>query len=525
MVLRRRWSSGSARRWQTACSMSVAREPSDPSDHFLEMIGVIGALVILVVVAAVRLPSESMWLDEAFTRGAMNDFGFDLTTFRGTMILYMGFVWAWARVSDATWWIRVPSVLAAGGSLVVLRVIARRIGGARLVAVALPVCALSVGFQWVATDARAYAFETLLTAFAWYCFFAAGDARSDRIARRWWWTLAATSVLGVACHGLFVVQLVPLAAVAVVRDGVRGALAELWPTALAGGSTVGAFIIAGALAQNGTYTSGGIGTFLGAVLNVFIGPNVGLRTLLSEVALVGVVIAYLHARRYGTRESWPSLVPAAWAFGPVIVLAVFDLVTPVDNPRYILAALPGFALLLASVALAVSDRLVSRRVRPGAALLVCAVPLVALLALTALVTPYPTHADWRGAARMVAGDARPGDGIVFADAAGQFPQFTRPAFEAAWAEHERTVTPVAISPSRPLGRVRSHDAVLSTKSVVEKASRCRRVWFVQAAGGVQDRITPITSSASRWGFEKVGDWTFAGDIHIELWAKPARSER
>ena len=109
---------------------------------------------------------------------------------------------------------------------------------------------------------------------------------------------------------------------------------------------------------------------------------------------------------------------------------------------------------------------------------------------------------------------------MFADLWGQFPQFTRPPFEEAWTERHRSVTPVAISPTRPLGRVRSNDFVLDTTSVAARAARYPRVWFVQAGGpGVPDRIGPITSDPRMAGYVRVSGWDYPGSIRLELWQR------
>lgn len=487
-----------------------------------EWVALASSLGILATAAVIRIPRESMWLDEAYTRAAINSFWFDVRTFGGTMFAYMVLMRAWSVVSGATWWLRVPSTVFSAITLCVLRPIARRIGGSRLVVTALPVTALLVGFQWMATDARAYAMETLIVSFAWFCVLVS-NGRFGRFASRHQRLLfAVVGPLGIATHGLFALQLIPVGLAVLLRDGLRGSVRVLWPVVVTSSATLGIFVVTGASRKNGTFVDGGPATWIGSTIDTLLGSDPVARIILTQVMLAAVVVTYLTLRDNGIAGSWPHLVPCLWAAVPPLLLALLSMSEPTYNPRYLLASLPAVGLLLgvgASTLGELSGRVVGSR--RGRVVLGSVPPLLILAVLggVAVLSPYPTHQDWRGAANLVAIHADRGDAIVFADAPGQVPQFTRPGFEAAWSEHHRNETPVALSPRRPLGQVVSSDEVLDARAIVRAAPSFDRIWFVQSGGpGVPDRIEAVVRSVGFDQFHRTGKWDFDGDIRVELWS-------
>ena len=118
--------------------------------------------------------------------------------------------------------------------------------------------------------------------------------------------------------------------------------------------------------------------------------------------------------------------------------------------------------------------------------------------------------DWRGAARHVATQARPGDAIVFV---GTDNVESRTVFEAAWREVHHPVVPTALSPARPLGRVQRVDHFLTPGQVAARAPGYRRIWVVDVhdvLGGLHlvDR-PPFTTR-----FHKADDQDFEGGIRV-----------
>lgn len=490
------------------------------SDRRLELVGLGASLAILATVAVLRLPNESQWLDEAFTRAAVNDFWEYADSRAGNMFLYMVVVRGFATIDTATWWLRMPSVLAAAGALVLFRPIARRVGGSRLVALALPTLALSVWFQWAATDARAYSLEILVTVAAWLCALLALES-PGRDGRKWWLLLALLGGIGVGIHGFFELQLVPIALLVLLRRGFRGAVTVLWPVVLTSAAVLVIFVRAGTVDRVGISTAGGISNWIGETLVVFFGSHALSKVVLLELVLCGVVAAYLHLRRKGLRRSWRILLPLLWMFVPVAVLALVSMRVDRFSARYVIGSLPGVALVLAGATIWLSDRIRSKfgAIWQGGAL----AAVVGLLMFTTFVTPYPWRQDWRGAVEVVAANARNGDAIVFADDAGQYPEFTRPGFEATWQTSRRAATPAVMSHRRPLGLVRIDDRVLFPSVVAQRVESHDRVWMVQLLTGhdLVDNIALITDDRHMDGYGRVDRWCFDGPIVVELWERGA----
>lgn len=487
-----------------------------------ELLGLVTSLVILAVVVALRVPSESQWLDEAFTRAAIGDFWGYADSRGGNMFVYMVVVRGFATVSTATWWLRMPSVLAAAGALVLLRPVARRIGGSRLVMVALPALALSVSFQWAATDARAYSLEILITVASWLCAFAALEDGSRH--RRWWWVLALLGGVGVGVHGFFWLQLIPIAMLIALRRGIRRAAADLWPSVLVSLGILLIFFRAGTVGRVGISTTGGVGRWIGETMSVFVSSNAVAKVVVLELTLVGVVAAYVRVRRIGLRRSWRPVVPLLWMFVPVIALGLVSVWVNRFSARYVIGSLPGVALVIAVAVVWLADKI---RTKAGAVWeSAFAVVVAGVLVFTAAATPYPWRQDWRGVVELVAGEARPGDGIVFADVEGQYPEFTRPGFEGTWQESARSVTPDVLSHRRPLDQVRIDDQVLSTSDVAAQAATgVDRIWYVQLLTGhdLVNNIDLITSDDRMEEYGRVDRWCFEGPILVELWERGVTS--
>lgn len=499
----------------------MMRAPESDRDRRIERIGLAASLLVVGVLAVIRLPGESMWLDEAYSRSALNDFWLDLRTFKGTMVLYTGLLRMWAIVSTATWWLRVPSVLAGVATLFVFRPIARRVGGSRLVALALPLMALSIGFLWAATDMRTYSLEILLTVIAWYCYLRADVERGLPSERTWWRLLAVTGVLGVLSHGLFVVQLVPIALVATVAMGTAKAARKLAPTVVLSGATLGVFLLLGTSTANGTYVPGGPSVWAGSAMDLFLSSAPLLKLILVELLAAAVVLAYWRGRSGSRRSRSLALVAPSWSIVPIVALGVISVASPTFNPRYVLPVIPGIALALGTVGVAADDRI--RRRAKGASRLRLpvwsgSIALVVLALVTLVTASYPEKQDWRGAVTVVASQARATDGIVFADRWNVSPELTRPAFEATWAERSRATTPIAVSPARPLGRALPFDVPLTPPVIFERMAPHPRVWIVEYRLGKS-----ITDEITGWrgfsGYSEVSRWHFDGGIQVTLWQR------
>lgn len=480
----------------------------------LERWGLAVGIAIVVATAVARIDSTSLWLDEAYSLGAANHLGASLRGTSGTMGLYYVLLSAWSQISTATWWLRLPSVLFAVATLVALRPLARRIGGPALAAVALPLTALGPLFAWKAIEARSYSLATLIAVLCWTVAVRAMDAADVRSERRWWALLAPLGVAGVLCHGLFVMQLVPIGAVALLagRPIRRGAMAA---AAMLPAAAVVLYLHANGADSIGTSIQGGPGVLIASTFDSLLSRSVLPKLVLAQIVVIGVALAVRAVvRAPAPVDRAVAAIPAAWAVLPCMALALW-FVDPVFNPRYLAPVGPGLGLLLATMALAADRRLVGPRRLIGPA----CVGLGVLMAVVLVTTPLPIDDDWRTTAQFVADEARPGDGIVFANASLAEPVQQRPPFEAAWREVDVTTTPVAVSPARPLAEVRRFDEPLPIDEIGPAATGAGldRLWVVEqthGAGGHLDRIVDAPETQAGWA--EVDRWTFSPSIHVVL---------
>ncbi len=490
----------------------------------LERVGLGVALVLLGVVAVQRVDTTALWQDEAYTLGALHDLGSSVQGTHGTMALYYVVLWVWARVGTATWWLRSFSVVCAAATLVLLRQIARRVGGPRLVALAPPLCVLSPMFAWKATEARSYALETLLTTLTWWVTLQAVDADTPSTERRWLLALAPLGVAGVLCHGFFVAQLVGVAIVLLLAGRPLHTLRWGAPAALATAATL-AWLLSSGIDNVGTTVTGGVASVVGASSSALLSPYNGIAVLLVGLGVVGGL--HLAKGRPATATAAPGMravcwVPVAWAVVPWLSLVAVWAVEPRFNPRYLAPSVPGLVLLLGSGALALDDRLARRRVARAASgaspVPIALAMLVAMWVLTYATAPPFIREDWRGAARFVAVNARPGDGIVFEPA-----DVSRPPFEAAWREVPHRHVPQAVSPRRPLGRVLRTDDDLSLQAIGTAADACTRLWVVEYEVSSSAQVTPKLARDAAFAsrFREVAQRRFADDIVVTQFVRTA----
>lgn len=478
-----------------------------------DTIGLVVGVAIVLVHAALTL-RRSLWLDEAYTLGAVTDLGFSLRETHGTMGAYYVVVWAFGQVSTAAWWLRVPSVLFAVATLVATRAVARRVGGRELAAVAVPLLALLPVFAWKATEARSYSLVTLLIATAWYLGLRAVEADEARDERRWWLLVVPVAIVGSLAHGLFPVHLAPLALLALLGPRPWPSLRRLAPALVAAAATALALRSAGAR-NVGTHTVGGPSEWVRSSLHELLPGGTLVWLLLFAAVSAGLGLSVVAARRAASPVARArAAVPALYAVGPCAGLVAMSLVDPKFNARYLSPVMPGIALCLGLTAVALAARLDlrSRDLR----LVVVATVLGGLLVASSLTAVQPDLQDWNTAAEVVAAEAEPGDAIVFPTLVDG----ERPPFEAAWRDVDASATPVVLTSARPLGEVRRYeDDVRTVPEVGRAAADQDRIWVV--SGGFYGKAGAEVTLADP-GFadhEVTGRWPVDGGIEVRLYER------
>lgn len=492
----------------------MPRPESGEVDRTAERVGLIAAVVVLLAFAVVRLNTTSLWLDEAWSLAATQKLGMSLRATNGTMSAYYVPLWLWARVSTATWWLRLLSTVFAIGTLVVVSRLARRVGGSRLAAIAPLLLVASPMFLWKATEARAYGLETLVVACTWLVLFRAVEAQHEpdgRAVLRWSIVLGLLAAVGPLVHGLYILELFGVVAVLLLGD-IRAGLRIIAPAFLA--SLVATLV----LLATGSKDYGA--ALPGSVAHLFADGGDWFLSAIERVALIvlvvlvaGIVACTAQAvRARSDIERMDRAMPLAWVIVPVAAILVERAVHGVYVAYYLAPIAPGIALLLGCGALALDDLLLRRRARTTRPALLgpVVVATVGLLLVAQVQHPLRPGEDWRGAARLVAAETRSGDAIVFV----QSPIVeSRTAFEAAWREVRHPLVPTALSPARPLGRAQREDTFLTPAQVAERARRYSRIWVVDIHGVIDDKHL-VSRAHLTTSFHKAVDRTFEGGIRV-----------
>lgn len=496
-------------------------EGADPPGHSgvtAERFGLALAIVITAIHALTRLDATALWLDEGYTLGATNDLWSSLSRTHGTMGLYYVIMWVWAWFGEATWWLRLPSVLFAVATLCLLRPIARRVGGSHLVAITLPLAALLPMFQAKAVEARSFALLTLITCACWYVLIRTLDSPDTRSEGRWFLLLVPLSVAGVFSHGLFVVHLSALAAVLLLGPSPWRRLIRFTPAFAA--ATLVTYVLHSLGASGiGTMVLGGPPAMVRTTLNAYFPAYALAWMVLLQVFVVGVVLIVRQmARASGRAERAIASIPIAMAIVPCIVLALGSAVEPRYSPRYLAPIGLGIALVV-GVTLVRFDRAVRDAIhRPGplAPVGLASIVVLAVAALGQLNAPLAHDHDWRGAASLVAAEGLETDGIIFANRSVQEPMLHRVPFEAAWREVDRGAAPTMVSPPRPLGEVLRFDDPLPTADAVRASQQHRRIWVIEHQVSGLNQTDALVDALRSSGFEVSSEHTLPNMISLVL---------
>ncbi len=399
-------------------------------------------VVVGLVSAGIGLDRKALWLDEAYTLGAIHQLGSALRDTSGTMGLYYVVLRGWTAPSESVLWMRGLSLLFGLAAIVVVVRLATRLGDRRFAAAAGLVLALSPMWFSYAREARSYALVLLLVSVSWLALDHGMADVDGRCRRRWWLVHTVVALLLPLAHGLAVLQLVPQVGVVALGPRSRSARVGVVRGLVAATFVTGLLLVAGARSV-GDWVSPLSAEQAGFLVGRFTSSVALLGVVLSIVVVAGALVGGRDAvRAESARARARALLPLAWGLVPVLALALVSLLRPSFIPRYAVGSAPGVALLMV---IAVRQ---FGRWRSAAGYGLLALIVVALLVGRIEVERAPED-GWTMAATVVADGARPGDTLLLA-----VEPTTRPAFEAAWRDVDRPDEPVAlVAADRPLGRV------------------------------------------------------------------------
>ncbi len=342
---------------------------------------------------------------------------------------YYSMLHLWIELSGSIQWMRTPSLLAFGGTVILVGRIGLRVGGRWCGIVTAVLAGTNALLIERALNARPYALSALAVTLS--AAMLVDWLRSGRKSRLW---LFALFGLVAGIFQVFAV-LAPMAmAVGILAARpmlLRARLAAMaWPlVALTAAS--GALAVAGA-GQVGQVSWIASESMTSVASNAR-GPAIGTLYDLALIVVAFVVLLLVNSEReHGGRSAVRALVvddgdqfwmSLSWAVLPTLLLVTASIVHPVFWDRYATASAPGLALFVGVVSARAlkyffdPDRRTGlRRMRSKAACLAgLGIALAVLLAVGSFVTASTTVQDLQALAKYAAVHAQPGDEIVLPD--------------------------------------------------------------------------------------------------------------
>ena len=427
------------------------------------------------------IQGSSYWRDEAATLAAVHrPFG-DLIRMLGNVDAVHGayymLIWVVVRIGGPGEFVtRLPSALAMAAASAGVAAIGGRLVSPRAGLLAGLVFAATPKISWFGQDARSYAMVTALATAASYLLVRLLDAGQSR--RRWLAAYAAcVAALGVA--NVFALLLVPAHGLTVAlagrqarRRGDSAAVPSFASWAAAAGLAVAAVtpLVVLAFSQRGQIDwledaqTGGLGS-----VRDLVGP-LALFELMVLIMACGIMISALRGPAAVLAE-WPPRLPVLclpWLLLPPAALFSASAVQPVYTFRYILFCIPAVALL-AGTALAALGRVA------GTVALVM-IMLAGLPEQLAERGPDGHGDNIRGMDRIIAANARPGDGVYYLDDGAR-------AFDAAYPYGLPMLRDIAVK--QQAARVaRLLDSNVQGTRLHEAVSDTHRLWVLE----VGDRV-------------------------------------
>jgi mannosyltransferase len=429
-----------------------------------------------------EITARSLWLDEAASVAIASQhgaaFGAALAHDGGNMLGYYALLHVLiGAFGSGAFVIRLPSALAAGGTVAVVGMLALRLFDRRVALSASLLMAVSLSLVYWGQDARGYALMVLLITGSFLAFLALLEGRGG------WRPWVAYVVLTTAAvyAGLEAVLVVPAQLLALLwyRGRARAVLSAAAASALCciplavlaanRGSgqlfwvprptLVTAKQVIQALTSSGLQPS------------FYAGTSTALLVLTLVVLGAGAWQTWRLLRARRSAQQWRPVLVLSWLVVPAVLASIESVVgQSIFQARYLLISLPAVALLLAWSLLG------GRFPRPLALTVLAA--LIALRALSLAPTYGVSPENWRAATSYVIAQARAGDCAAF------YPLDTRMPFEYYLGTRAEVLRPIL--PTVPWSEVRAYVeryASLSRGQLSRLPERCRRVWLVSSHEG------------------------------------------
>ena len=344
----------------------------DGSWNWGSVLPILVATLAGALLCAIDLGTRSLWLDEGSTFAIVTQSGAALwrgiAHDGGNMLLYylgMHFLIAW--FGDATWVMRLPSVVAtaATGGLVAALSLRLFPGNRRLATLAGLLTVVSLPLIYWGQNARGYSWLVTLSVGSFLALAAILQTPPGRspsrgaVAAYVISTLAALYIgydvtllipaqlallllhrerarLVISCMALTMVLSAPLVVLAVER----GSSQLFWVTALSWRTAGQALLTMISAMLPGDFHETAV-TLPAVIL-------LGLAVIAALLASGRLALRALRDRRPHSSEAWPLLFVLGWVLVPVVLTVIaYGIGEPIELPRVSILEIPPVALLLA----------------------------------------------------------------------------------------------------------------------------------------------------------------------------------
>jgi mannosyltransferase len=312
----------------------------------------VGVFVIALALGLINLDTQPLWFDEVFTRNtATRSWSGIWEAARDTEaphLVYYSLLKPWlALAGTSDWALRLPSVLfgalAAGATALVGR---RLFGEVTGLVAGLALAASSFFVSW-SQQARGYTLAVLLATLATYAFVRACDERTTGWWAAWAVTLAAAGWVNVFA---FCVAAAHLAAFLLMRPrpplrtpviAATGALALFLPQLV--------LVVSG---DNGQLD------WIPTPTPYRIAVGMWDWASRNPIAVLAAAIGIVQLARRAVPQSapWKAALVTAWVAAPLAATLFASIAQPAFEARYVLVALPAFALAIGAALASIPRR-------------------------------------------------------------------------------------------------------------------------------------------------------------------------
>jgi 4-amino-4-deoxy-L-arabinose transferase-like glycosyltransferase len=382
------------------------RADGQPAWSRLELASLAAAMLIVLLLTAPSLGTNSFWFDEVFSMTTAHDWAGMYHTFiayENNMALYYVLLHLWiAMFGEGEAAVRTLSMLFAIATVPVVHALARRLFDVRVAICADLLLTISKPMLDQADEARSYALLLLLSALSVLLFIEGINCP------RWWvWICFSVSAAASVYAHYFGILAVAACYAAAPWLGLRRLP---WRHLIGAAAALAALLIPLAVwhppnsSQIDWIERPGI-KFIGFFISYFANGTKILAVLFAACIVFGIWRRMRGDREGRRQRAWPFAVLLAWLVLPAAAtFAASWIIRPVFMPKYLLGSLPALLILAATGIASLPNRL--------------ALPLMA-----AIVLPFGysyliigrlsgTIENWRDLTARVVSSAHPGDATI-----------------------------------------------------------------------------------------------------------------